>query len=68
MDDNRLRRSVECRDASGRRKPLRVLAEPGAVFLLAPPGEVAQLDPRSIAQLKAVLDEALVAAVRGQLS
>jgi hypothetical protein len=67
MDEHRLRRTVECRDVGGRRKTLRVLAEPGRVYLLAPPGEVAELDPRSIAQLKAALDEALVAAVRGEL-
>ncbi len=65
MDE--LRWSIGCRDAGGRRAALRVLAEPGAVFLLAPAGEIAQLDPRSIAELKAALDEALVAAVRGEL-
>jgi hypothetical protein len=67
MDTHRLRQSIECRDVGGRRRTLNVLAEPGAIYLLAPAGEVAQLDPRAIAQLKAALDEALVAAVRGAL-
>jgi hypothetical protein len=67
MDGEQLRRFVDCHDVAGRRASIRVLGEPGAVFLLAPPGEVARLDPRSISLLKQALDAALVAAVRGQL-
>lgn len=67
MDEYRLERSIECRDVGGRPTTLRILAEPGAIYLLAPAGEVAQLDPRSVTELKAALDAALVTAVRGEL-
>lgn len=67
MSKERVRRSIECEDAMGRRKSLRVLGESGSVFLQTPAGEVARLEPHAITELKSALDDALASVVREQL-
>jgi len=61
-----LRRSIECRDVGGRRNVLRIYAEPGAIFVNAPAGEVALVQPNRIEELKSALTDALVVALRDQ--
>ena len=64
MDQNQLRRSIDCRDAGGRRAVVGVYAEPGGVFMRAPAGEVARLDPNGIEALKRALTDAMVHSAR----
>lgn len=52
------------RRRSGRDKALEVAGEPGRIWLIAPPGGSAGVNPRHYEQLKNALIDALTVAVR----
>lgn len=54
--------SVNCRDASGRRRALAVHSEPALVTVTLPAGETAAFTPTEIGRLRAALRDAAVAA------
>lgn len=64
MTNHRLTRSIPCLDTADRSRVLRVIAEPGSVWLVSPPGGSARLEPSRIEELKGALTDALVHAAR----
>ena len=52
--------SVSCRDIAGRKRDLQVFVRQGHVVLVAPPGEIAFLEPLDVGRLRAALRDALV--------
>jgi hypothetical protein len=66
MDQNRLIRAVACADVGGRQARIRLLGEFGAVYVMAPAGEVARLEPAQVEDFKVALTACLVHAVRSR--
>lgn len=59
-------REVQCRDVARRERGLRVVVDGGEVVVVAPPGELARLQPNELRQLQQVLATASIeAAHRG---
>ncbi|MGH3438177.1 MAG: hypothetical protein ACRDRN_17135 [Sciscionella sp.] len=57
--------TVSCRDVAGRRKDLTVLTSAGHVVVVAPPGELAVLEPLEVGRLRAALRDAVLDASAG---
>ncbi len=59
MDQNRIVRRIPCGDVAKRDRHLLIIAVPGQLSFVAPPGEVANIEPRQYEAVRQALLEAL---------
>ncbi len=57
-------RQVRCTDSMGRARVLRVIVTEGRLVVQAPPGEVAEINPADVDQMKAYLTSAQLESVQ----
>ncbi|RZS30382.1 hypothetical protein EV193_11780 [Herbihabitans rhizosphaerae] len=53
---------ISCKDMSGRKRDLQVIAGAGQVVVVTPPGEAAVLSPLDVGRLRAALRDAVMIA------
>ena len=59
MEQNRIVRSIPCGDVAKRDRHFLIIAEPGNLSFVAPPGEVANIEPRQYEALRQALRDVL---------
>lgn len=62
MVENRIVRSIPCKDASARTREFQIIAVPGRFTLVAPPGGSANFEPRQYEAVHSALLEVLTVA------
>lgn len=62
MDQNRIVHEIPCDDVADRDRAMVVIGTPGRLTFVAPPGEVAHVDPRDYELLRQAMRDSLVVA------